>query len=492
MGLSLLLIVGGLALIVVIIAANGYFVAQEFSYMAVDRSRLKAQAEQGEKAAERTLKVTEKTSFMLSGAQLGITVTGLLVGYVAQPLVGNGIGDVLGLAGVPLALGVAVGTIGILAVATVAQMLFGELFPKNLAIARPYPVALRLSASTLVYMRLLGWLIRFFDASSVRLVRLVGIEPVEDVGHSANTHDLQRIVSASRDAGELPPELSLVLDRMLDFPERDVEHAIVPRSRVDTLDADASLHDVLAAMDGGHSRYPVLDDSGEVVGVVHLVDVLEALHREDPGTATAGEASRPATVLPTLMRLPDALTALTEGREQLACVVDEYGGFAGIVTLEDIVEEVIGEITDEHDADEEPHLSAMDAERTWTVRGDAPLDELEREIGTALPRGDFETVSGLVISVHGALPAEGQVVDVAVAPDPVELAHDEDAPGRTLRVEVLEVEHHVPSHLRLELIGPEHPEPALADPDPDPEPEPQSEPEPEPEPTGGTDHGEAR
>ena len=464
----------GILLIAVIIAANGYFVAQEFSYMAVDRSKLRAQAEQGDKAAKRTLKITERTSFMLSGAQLGITVTGLLVGYVAQPLVGTALGEVLGGVGVPTAVGVGVGTVVVLAVATVAQMLFGELFPKNLAIAQPYPVAQRLSRSTLVYMRTLGWLIRFFDSSSARLVRLFGIEPVEDVGHSANTRDLQRIVSASRDAGELPSELSLVLDRMLDFPERDVDHALVPRSRVDVLPADADLPEVLRRMEGGHSRYPVLsttgDTTGDIVGVVHLVDVLNALHEQhgQDGPTTAGDVAREATVLSTLMGLPDALTTMTEAEEQMACVVDEFGGFAGIVTLEDLVEEIVGEITDEHDADEEPHLSAEgtdEADQTWTVRGDAPLDELEREIGAKLPRGDFETISGLTIAAHGSLPEEGETVDVDLPLDPLELAHDDDPPRRVLRVIVLEVDHYVPSHLRLELIGPAHPDPVLAGPD---------------------------
>ncbi|GAA0970841.1 hemolysin family protein [Nocardioides aquaticus] len=451
-------LVGGVLLIGLIIAANGYFVAQEFSYMAVDRSRLNALAAQGDRSAKRTLQITDRTSFMLSGAQLGITVTGLMVGYAAEPLIGSAVGELLGGVGVPTGTGIAIGTVGTLVVATFAQMLFGELFPKNLSIARPYAVAQRLSGSTLVYMRAFGWVIRFFDAASNGLLRLLRIEPVHDVAHSANLHDLQRIVSASKDAGELPPELSLVLDRMIDFPERDVDHALVPRSRVDVFDAGTDLREVLQVMEGGHSRYPVLDAHGEVVGVVHLVDVIEALrpcedHAPEGPTVTVGEVSREATVLPTLMRLPDALAAMTEAGDQLACVVDEYGGFAGIITLEDLVEEVVGEITDEHDGDEEPHLVPDASARAWTVRGDAPLDEVEREVGAVLPRGDFETVAGMVIAEHGALPAEGDTVEVHLPPDPLELAHSEHPPERTLRAEVLEVEHHVPTHLRLELVG---------------------------------------
>jgi CBS domain containing-hemolysin-like protein len=455
-------LLAGLLLIAVIIAANGYFVAQEFSYMAVDRSRLKAMAAEGDKGAERTLRITERTSFMLSGAQLGITVTGLLVGYVAEPLVGSAIGELLGGAGVPTAVGVAVGTIGVLVLATFTQMLFGELFPKNLAIAKPLPVATRLSASTWVYMRSLGWLIAVFDAASNALLRVLRIEPVHDVEHSANLHDLQRIVSLSRDAGELPPELSLVLDRMLDFPERNVGHALVPRARVDTVSEDTTLGEVLRTMEGGHSRYPVLDDQGDVVGVVHLIDVLQALEdgigttREDgsphgrPEDRSVREVSRPATVVPTLMLLPEALTTMTEAGDQIACAIDEYGGLAGIVTVEDLAEEVVGELTDEHDEDVTPHLTSA-GERAWTVRGDAPLDEVEREIGVTLPRGEYHTVAGLVIAARGALPQPGECVEVALPADPLELAHDEHPPRRSLRATVRDVARYVPTDLELEL-----------------------------------------
>lgn len=444
-------LLAGVLLILVIIAANGYFVAQEFSYMAVDRSRLNAQAANGDKAAQRALRVTERTSFMLSGAQLGITVTGLLVGYVAEPLIGNAIGELLGGVGVPTAVGISIGTVGVLVVATFVQMLFAELFPKNLAIAQPYPVARWLATSTLVYLRLAGWLIWVFDTSSNLLLKALRIEPVHDVAHSANPRDLQRIVSASRDAGELPPGLSLLLDRLIDFPERDVEHALVPRSRVDVLGEDATLAEVREQMSGGHSRYPVLTREGGIAGVVHLVDVLEALAGPDQGGVRVATVMREPTVVPELMRLPDALSQMVRGGDALACVVDEYGGFAGIVTVEDLLEEVVGEITDEHDGDEEPHLVAG-SPGTWTVRGEAPLDEVARELDHALPDGDYETIAGLALAEHGALVEEGETVRVRLPLDPSELAGAEEPPVRELLMEVLAVESYVPSSLRLEVV----------------------------------------
>lgn len=165
---------------------------------------------------------------MLSGAQLGITVTGLLVGYVAEPLVGESLGTALGGVGVPTGVGIAVGTVLALVFSTFVQMIFGELFPKNLAIARPEPVALWLARSTTLYLAVFGWLIKVFDQASNLLLKALRIEPVHDVEHSATARDLEHIVADSRQSGDLPGELSVLLDRILDFPERDVEHAMIP------------------------------------------------------------------------------------------------------------------------------------------------------------------------------------------------------------------------------------------------------------------------
>ena len=192
-----LMLLLGILVILAIIAANGYFVAQEFAYMSVDRAQLAAEAEEGDEAAAQALKVTRRTSFMLSGAQLGITVTGLLVGYVAEPLVGQSLGALLGGVGVPAGVSVTIGTVLALAVSTIVQMVFGELYPKNLAIANPGPLSRALAKSTNIYLGIFGWLISFFDWSANRLLRLVGIKPVEDLDSSATAADLKRIVADS-------------------------------------------------------------------------------------------------------------------------------------------------------------------------------------------------------------------------------------------------------------------------------------------------------
>ncbi|MGX7730391.1 hemolysin family protein [Rhodococcus sp. 2H158] len=439
--LTVLGIALGILVVLAITALTGYFVAQEFAYMAVDRSRLKARAEAGDAAATRALSVTRRTSFMLSGAQLGITVTGLLVGYVAEPLIGSGLGELLGGVGIPTAVGVAVGTVLAVLFSTVVQMVFGELFPKNLAIARPEPVARWLALSTTLYLKLFGWLIRLFDASSNLLLRALRIEPVHDVEHSATVRDLEHIVAESRDAGDLPKELSTLLDRILDFPTRTAEHAMIPRARVDYVRAGEPVTQVLARMSEGHTRYPVVGFSADDLrGVVHLHDLLAL----DATTGTAGTVCRPAVIVPTTLPLPDVLARLTEGQEEMALVVDEYGGFAGVVTVEDMAEELVGEIADEHDTAVEAQVITRLGEG-WVIRGDMHLDEVARTLDHDLPEGDYETLAGLVIAEFGGLPAVGDTVAIPLDPDPADLVHESAPPARTLIAEVREIDRRVPS-----------------------------------------------
>lgn len=444
---ALLFLLLGIVLTAIIIAANGYFVAQEFAYMSVDRAKLRAQADAGDAASRRALKVTQRTSFMLSGAQLGITVTGLLVGYVAEPFIGESLGTLLGGVGVPAAVGITIGTVGALVLAAVVQMIFGELYPKNLALANPEPLSRALAPTTIGYLAIFGWLIWVFDKSAEGLLRLVRVEPVHDVDTSATAKDLEHIIEDSRDSGDLPAELSLMLDRILDFPEQDVEHAMIPRVQVDVVHVTDPISHVRALMAEAHTRYPVIGERDEPVGVVHLVDVL-GTDRDDPRPVS--EIMREPLVLATLMPLPDALGQLTETKNELACVIDEYGGFAGVLTLEDLAEELVGEISDEHDA-EDGAGAVQTAEDTWEMDGDLHIDEVERVIGADLERGDFETLSGLAIAAAGRLPEPGDTVRVELPLQGADVIED-DHTSRALLIEVIELDRHVPHVLRVQLV----------------------------------------
>ena len=433
----------GIVVILAIIAVGGYFVAQEFAYMSVDRSRLEAEAQAGDRKAEAALKVTRRTSFMLSGAQLGITVTGLMVGYVAEPLVGQSLGTLLGGVGIEPALSISVGTILALAISTIVQMIFGELYPKNLAIANAGPMARGLARSTNIYLALFGWLITIFDHAANLLLRMVGVKPVHDVDSSATASDLKRIVADSRYSGHLDDDLSVLIDRILDYPERDVEHAIVPWSSIDVISPNTTIANVRTMMATAHTRYPVLDEDNIPVGVVHLLDVLAAGNPNAPVT----EIMRDPVTVPPVMMLPQAQARMVQAGSKVACVVDEYGRFNGIVTLEDLAEEVVGELTDEHDV-ELPDPIQEHGHDSWRISGEALIDEVERKIGHELPRGDFETISGMLIHQLKDLPKVNQHIRIQLPQLPSDLIQDE-AVTRCLYATVLEVEHRVPTLVEL-------------------------------------------
>jgi CBS domain containing-hemolysin-like protein len=438
----------GVLTVLVITALTGWFVAQEFGYLAVDRSRLTARASAGDRGARRALGITSRTSFLLSGAQLGITVTGLLVGYLAEPMIGRSLAAVLGWAGVGPALGLAVGTALALLLATAVQMVFGELLPKNLAIARPEPVARRLAWSTAGYLRVFGPLIRLFDRSAELLVRALGIEPVHDVRHAATPADLEHIVRASGRGGELPEELSLLLERVLEFHERTAQHAVVPRTSVVGVRAEQPVGAALALMAGGRSRLPVYGrDGDDVVGVVHLADLLGLVGAGARDGRTVGGLARPALLLPGSLPLVAVRERLRGSGAGLGCVLDEFGGLAGVITEEDLAEELVGEIRDEHDRSAAPTARRVGPD--WEVDGALPVDELARLLRLRLPDGEAQTVGGLVVAALGRLPATGDTVRVALPAPP-----GAGAGPAELALRVLRVDRRVPASVRVRPASP--------------------------------------
>jgi len=411
-----MLIAVGIGLIVAVTAVTGYFVAQEFAYVAADRSRLHYEAAQGDLGARRALKVTERLSFTLSGAQLGITVTVLLIGYFGEPYLGQGLhqlfGD-LGLppgASLPLALGLT------LFFSTVVQMVLGELAPKNLAIARAEPIAKALSASTLAYRAVTAPVVRLFDRTAARLLRLVGIEPVEQLPEGATVEDLEQIIAEARESGQLDSETSRLLDRGLDFRSRTAAEAMMPRVSVTTVNADQPLTEVVSLLERtGHARFPVLGPGGvdDIVGVVGVFDVVK-VPADRRATTTAGEVAVPPLLVPTTLPLPEVLDRLRRGHRQLACVVDEYGGLAGIITLEDVAEELVGPISDEADRPEPAATRLPDG--SWLIPARLRIDEVADATGVDLPASPhYDTVSGLVLRRLGRMARVGDEVETGSA-----------------------------------------------------------------------------
>jgi CBS domain containing-hemolysin-like protein len=393
--------------------------------------------------------VTGRLSFVLSGAQLGITITALLAGYVAEPYLGEGLAEVLGSAGVPDTVSLSISVVLALLAATVIQMVLGELAPKNLAIAKAEAIALSLSRSTLMYLAVAGPLIRVFDTASNRILRRVGIEPVEELPQGATAQELDRIIVSSYEQGLLDEDTMRLLDRGLDFRGRVAAEAMRPRPDVVVVHQDDPLTRVVELQDTGHSRFPVIADSvDEVVGVIAIGDVVE-VEPADRDHVTVGSLASPPVVVPSTLPLPAVLERLRTAHRQLAIVVDEYGGFAGIVTLEDIAEELVGEIRDEDDLPETGLEQGADG--SWVVPARWRLDEVAEVTGINLPEGDdYETVSGLVMAELGRIPVVGDDVMVEL---PRRFDHEgRPVPPEIVQLTVQTIERHVPGIVLMERV----------------------------------------
>ena len=395
----------GLFGVVALIAANGYFVAVEFAFVAARRSRFLEQAEEGDRRSKRAIEVHKRLSFMLSGAQLGITVTTLLVGFIAEPAIASVIEPALIAVGVPESVTFGISLTLALILATMAQMVFGELAPKNLAIAKPEPVARSLASSMLLFMRLAGPIIRLFDGSANRLLRMIGVEPVEELRGAVSTEELDLIVDSSAESGHLTQSQAALLERAIDFGELEASDAMVPWNRVVTIDVDATAADLRDLMASTHSRFPVVDADGQVQGIVHAKDLL-GVGRSDYDTTVVSELLHEILAVPEAAGLNVVLAELRSRATEMAIVIDEYGGPAGVVTLEDVVEELVGDIEDEYDPSA-PGDHVESEPGVWSVAASSRPDEIERITGFDLPDGEYDTVAGLVLDRLERIPEVG-------------------------------------------------------------------------------------
>lgn len=422
----------GLFAVVILTAATGYFVAQEFAYVTADRLELEQAAKDGDKKAARAARVLERLSFMLSGAQLGITVTTLVVGFIAKPALAELIAPALRPLGVPEA---AVGGVALaigFALAIVIQMVLGELLPKNLALAKPETLARALAPSTLVYLTIAAPVVRLFDSAANRLLRSVGIEPVEELHHGATLEELGLIIGESEE--EFADEHVDLLERALVFSDHTADEAMIPRVDVVTIPAGASADEIVEIIARhGHTHYPVVGDRvDDIVGVLGLRQLLP-VPAGDWDRMTAGELARQALLVPDSLPLPEVVVQMQEGRDEIAVVIDEYGGFAGLLTLEDVAEELVGNISDETDL-EIPQVTPKD--EWWHLDAGLRIDEIGQLTDLELPEGDYDTVAGLILRRLGRFAEPGDVIAV-------------EEGGKRIEIEVLSIGHHVPDKIRL-------------------------------------------
>ncbi|OFU53631.1 hemolysin family protein [Corynebacterium sp. HMSC11E11] len=397
--------------LIALILANALFVAVEFSYLTVNRNDLQRRIDGGDKTAALVDKALTKTSTNLSGAQLGITVSSLVAGFLTGPSVGVLLREGFGLTGLGDGMVTAISTTGAFILVTFTQMVFGELVPKNWAIAQPMRVADLVVRPQNVFMFLFGWLVKILNGSANRILRWLGFTPEEEVASARTAEELLAVVSRSGDEGTLVASTAELVARSIEFGDRTAADVMTPRPRVRFIEDETVAQALDAVAETGHARFPIFSDNvDDVTGVIHYNRLLGVPY-DERATTPAASVAEPVHVVSESMTLDPLMRELRETPTQLAVVVDEYGGTAGIVTLEDLVEEIVGEIDDEQDGGVRLHHRIDDS--TMLISGLMRPDELGDLIDLDLPEGEeSDTIGGLITEKLDRMAHVGDVVRV--------------------------------------------------------------------------------
>ncbi|MEV4420687.1 hemolysin family protein [Patulibacter sp. NPDC049589] len=409
---EVLLILVALALV----AACGAFVAAEFSLITVDRNAIDRLAEEGDRRASSVSNALRTLSTQLSGAQLGITVTNLAIGFLAEPAVARLVDGPLESAGLSDTAAKGVAVVIALVLATAITMVFGELVPKNLAISKPVATARAVAGFQRGFTHGTAWPLRVLNGAANRLLRRIGIEPQEELASARSAQELSSLVQRSAEQGTLETNTATLLQRSLAFGERRADDVMTPRTRMKAIDDDETVAAVLElARETGHSRFPVeVEDSEEIAGIVHIRHAV-AVPYEQRHTKLVRDVMVEPVVVPSSLELDPLLAVLRRGGLQIAVVVDEFGGVDGIVTLEDLIEEIVGEVLDEHD--DRTSVARVQPDGSWLMPALLRPDEAEDIIGVDVPEDeDYETLGGLVALHLERIPDVGDEV-VIEGPD---------------------------------------------------------------------------
>ena len=408
----------------VLIVGNAVFVAAETALVTVDRTLVESRAREGSVRFGRVRRALQRLSTYLSGAQLGITVTSLAIGLVAEPSLATLLQAPLDALGLDADVTDVAAFALALLLATAVQMVFGELVPKNIALSRPAGSVVWVVIPLLVFTKVTRPLIAVLNGAANQLLRLVGVEPVEELRSARTPDELASVVRRAGVQGALGSETAGLMERSLTFGAKTAADVMTPRTRVRPVWASAPVAAVIeATRDTGHSRFPVIGNSvDDIRGVIHVKQAV-AVAEADRTTTRIRDVMTVPVLVPPSMALDPLLDRLQEKGLQLAVVVDEYGGTAGIVTFEDLVEELVGDVVDEHDSPAPGIWRQPDG--SWLLSGLLRPDEIQAAIGLELPAGraSYETVAGLILQLLRRIPDVGDQVDV---------------PGATLTVDRLD------------------------------------------------------
>jgi putative hemolysin len=392
-----------LAAVVVLILLNAFFVAGEYSLVTVRRTRIKELADEGSRTARSVLRITSDPPHFIAAMQLGVTLTSLGIGALGERVLSDLFDEWLA---------TVLAVLLAFLVITFLHVVVGELVPKGVALSYSERVALGVSGPVRLFFFIFKPLIWVLQRSSEWAQRAIGIDPKANEGEAHSEAELKMLLEVSTEHGEIQLDEREMLYKVFDFAEKEVADVMVPRPDVAGLSVDLDPEEAMAAMlESPYTRYPVYRESlDEIVGIVHVRDLVASLHNGAAGTTSLASLARPAYVVPENKDLGALLAEFRKANQHMAVVVDEYGATAGIVTLEDLLEEIVGEIEDEFDLPDES-VERLD-ERRIRISGSFTIDDFNEQFGTELDDEDFHTVAGYVFGHLGrAAEAGDEVLD---------------------------------------------------------------------------------
>ncbi|NTY60598.1 CNNM domain-containing protein [Mycolicibacterium sphagni] len=397
--------------IVVLTLGTALFVAAEFSLTALERSTVDANARSGDRRDLFVQRAHRTLSFQLSGAQLGISITTLATGYLAEPVLARLFDPVLDFLHVPDSAATGIALALAILIATSLSMVFGELVPKNLAVARPVPTARATAGFQLMFSTVMTPAIKATNGTANWILRRLGIEPAEELRSARSPEELGALVRSSAQHGSLDAATAALVNRSLQFGSRIAEEFMTPRTEIEALEADDTVSDLVTASAGtGFSRFPVVNgDLDETIGIVHVKQVF-GVPAAQRSTTKLLTLAIPVPTVPSSLDGDALMSQLRAHGLQTAMVVDEYGGTAGMVTVEDLIEEIVGDVRDEHD-DSTPDFQKSGL--GWRVSGLLRIDEVSEATGFRAPEGEYETIGGLVLEKLGHIPETGESVELS-------------------------------------------------------------------------------
>jgi len=399
-----------LLLVILLVLANGFFVASEFALVGVRRSRIAALAAGGNRRAKLLLELIDNLNAYISATQLGITMASLALGWIGEPVFAHLLEE-------PLKGHVSDAVLHTISftlaftIITFLHIVLGELAPKTLALERAERVSLAIARPLHIFYRIFLWPIRMLDWAGTRTVRLFGLHPSGEHASIYSADELRQLVNISRNSGHLKVDEEKLINRVFDFSEAEVREAMIPRTRVSALSLSASLRETTKMFSGtGYSRMPVYRDKMDnVAGIVFRRDIEPFL--ENPNLPfSIRDLIRPALFIPDKSSLGAALKQLQANRTHLACVVDEHGGMEGIITLEDLLEEIVGEIDDEFD--EESRAQIVKEHDSYLLHGTLAVRDANRILKLQLPEhAGYTTIAGFLMAQAGQVLKEESSID---------------------------------------------------------------------------------